>query len=97
MRACERSLAAGCLEISPGGSPTCPGLQRELTSSNLKLLEWTTRGEGGRGAGGGSIFLERLAGWMDVEGMEGAESGEIVQRMWCGSSLLMLEILFGYQ
>ena len=49
------------------------------------------------GAGGGSIFLERLPGWMDVEGREGAESGEIVQRMWCGSSLLMLEILFGYQ
>ena len=97
VRACERSLAAGCFEISPGGSPTWPGLQRELTSANLKLLEWTTRGEEG-GAGGGSIFLERLTGWMDVEGMEGAESGEIVQRMWCGSSsLLMLEILFGYQ
>ena len=67
VRACERSMAAGCFEISPGGSPTWPGLQRELTSANLKLLEWTTRGEG-EGAGGGSVFLERLAGWMDVEG-----------------------------
>ena len=74
-------------EIPPKGFPTCLGLQRELTSSNFKLLEYPRKKERS------PCSVSRLDGWVAGSLLVTKEGCRILEdsNMWCSSSL---EILF---
>lgn len=74
-------------EIPPKGFPTCLGLQRELTSSNFKLLEYPRKKERS------PCSVGRLDGWVAGSLLVTKEGCRILEdsNMWCSSSL---EILF---